>query len=88
MLQIQVHIKMPKPGSGVRYSRTLLDAIAERWLKGESLPPRVQVTALEWRSSERAEWEGAKTPGQMRKARDDFRFITQAGPFEFTGSAV
>jgi len=83
MLQIQIHVKMPKPGPGVRYSSQLLDEIAERWLKGKALPRRIQVTMLEWRWG-RGEWRAATTAGAMRSARDDFRFITQSGPFEFT----
>lgn len=79
MLQVQVHIKLPKPGPGVEYSRALLDEIAERWLKREKLPKNIQVTAISWNGSEPV------TGGAMEDARFRFGFIAENGPFEFTG---
>jgi len=87
MLQIQVHIKLPKPGLGVEYSRDLLDEIAERWLKSERLPRRVKVTAISWRTGT-GRWKAENHPHAMLRVREDFRNIAEAGPFEFTGSAV
>lgn len=88
MLQIQVHIKLPKPGPGIEYSRDLLNEIAERWLKSEPIPKRIKVTAISWRSGAVGRWKSENNPHAMLRVRVDFRNITEAGPFEFTGSAV
>jgi len=84
MLQVQIHIKMPKPAPGIEYSGELLDALAERWLKRESLPRGVSVSMIEWRTDSGV-WKGEKDPARMNRVRHDFRFITFEG-FRFTGT--
>jgi hypothetical protein len=84
MLQIQVHVRLPKPIQGITYTRELLDALAERWLKNEPLPKRVTVTALEWRWGD-GKYKIERNPQRLKRVREDFRFITEAGPFRFTG---
>ena len=76
--KIEIHIRMPKPGLGISYSGQLLDEIAEKWLRGERLPNRIVITALLWRWNN-GPWKEARTPVELRKARDDFRFITYSG---------
>ena len=83
MLQIQIHIQIPKPAGGVEYSKALMDEIAETWLKNKKLPKNIKVIALEWRSGT-GDWKEARDPKQMNRVRDDFRQITVAG-FTFTG---
>jgi hypothetical protein len=83
-LQVQVHIKLPKTRPGVEYSKTLLDEIAERWLKGEKLPASIKVSALEWRTAPKGKWKEERDPRRIKNVREDFRFIAQAG-FDFTG---
>jgi hypothetical protein len=84
MLQIQVHIQIPKPAAGVEYSKALMDEIAETWLKGGRLPKQIRVTALEWRSDSKGQWKEVRDPANMQRVRKDFSAITTAG-FMFTG---
>ena len=86
MLQVQIHIRMPKPAPGVRYSSELLDEIADRWLNGEKLPKRIQVTMIEWRSG-RGPWKEERDPRRMNSVRGDFQNMAQAG-FRFTGATA
>ena len=86
MLQVQVHIKLPKPKSGIRYSSSFLDTIADRWLKGEPIPKRIKVTMIEWRSG-RGPWRSEDDTRRMNRVRGDFQAIAQAG-FKFTGAEV
>lgn len=85
LLQVQVHIKMPTPGPGIEYSGELLDALAERWLKRQSLPRGVSVSMIEWRSKKSGAWRGETDPARMNRVRYDFRFIAYEG-FTFTGT--
>ena len=77
-LQVQVHVKLPKPKAGVKYSKKFLDTIAEMWLKREPLPPRVKVTAISWNGGR------AVTGAKMEDARFRFSGISEAG-WTFTG---
>ncbi len=82
--KIEIRIRLPKPAPGVRYSGRLLDEIAERWLRGEKLPSsRIKIVAALWRWKN-GPWKEARTPGELRKFREDFRFITYGGPWSFT----
>ena len=84
MLQIQVHIELPKPAAGVEYTRALLDDIAQQWLLGKKLPANIKVRALEWRTGPNGKWKEERDPRRMKNVREDFRFIAQIG-FSSTG---
>lgn len=83
-LQVQVHITMPKPAAGVVYSHTLLDEIANAWLKGKKLPKQIKVNAISYRTGPNGAWTETREPTRMKTVREDFRFVTEAG-FSFTG---
>ena len=85
MLEIQVHVKLPKL-IGAEYSRKFLDTVSEMWLRGEPLPKGISIQALSWRSRERGPWSEARSPAAINRAREDFRAITEVGLFEFTAS--
>lgn len=78
MLQIQVHIKLPKLKPGAKYSKKFLDAIAERWLMEEPLPKRIKVTAISWNGGRPV------TGRKMDEARFRFSAISREG-WSFTG---
>ena len=82
MLQVQVHIKLPKPAPGVEYSRKLLDEIAERWFLEQPLPARVKVMAVSWNGGRPV------TGKKMELARFQFSIVAKNGPFRFTGEKV
>lgn len=82
MLQIQVHIKLPKPLPGVEYTRAFLDELAEMWLAYKPLPPRVKVYALSWKSREEAPWFKETRAGKIESARESFSKIKG---FRFSG---
>lgn len=82
MLQIQIHIKLPKPLLGVEYTREFLDELAQMWLDCKKLPPRVKVSALSWKSRESAPWYKEARPGKIETARESFSKIKG---FRFTG---
>jgi hypothetical protein len=88
MLQIQIHVVMPKPGPGITYSSELLDALAQRWLLNEPLPKRVKVSAILWRWNQNGTWKEERNPARMRRVRDDFHSVSYAGPFDFTTQGV
>lgn len=85
MLQIQIHIKLPKPGPGVEYTREFLDGIAEAWLAYKKLPSRVKVSALSWKTREGAAWTREARPGKIETARESFSKIKG---FRFTGTSA
>lgn len=79
MLQVQVHITMPKPALGIVYSKGLLDELAGRWMRGKRLPNGVKVSAIEWRNGAKP-WVKEVRPAQMKSARINFWAV----PFRFS----
>ena len=77
MLQVQVHIRIPKPGSGISYSKSLMDEIAKRWLSGAALPKGISVTAISWNGGRPV------TGRRMEDAR--FRFSAIGEDFNYEG---
>jgi hypothetical protein len=78
MLQIQVHIKLPKPVAGIEYTRALLDEIANRWINYEKIPNGVKVTALSWRTKRSQDFTKEARPAKIESARAAF---SQVGGF-------
>ena len=78
-LQIQVHIKAPKPVPGIEYTRKLLDEVANRWINYQSIPRGFKVTALSWRTRTSVGFYKETRPRKIESARESFSKI---GGFE------
>jgi len=72
-LQIQIHIRLPKP-IGATYSKDFLDAVAKRWLEGDKLPKAIKVDAIEWRDGAKP-WVKEARPRHIERARENFSRI-------------
>lgn len=70
--------------TGIEYSKSLLDEIADAWLKEKKLPKRIKVHAISYRSGDTGRWVEVREPSRMKRVRADFRAVAEAG-FEFTG---
>ena len=79
MLQIQVHIKAPRPAPGIEYTRALLDEVANRWINYRPIPKGFKVTALSWRTRTSADFYKETRPRKIESARESFSKI---GGFE------